>query len=225
MSVRHMMPGMLRDAFGFLFERDEWLVTVLIGGVLTLTGVVLLVPLLPLLGYHVRVLRAATADSDKPPTFQNWVTLSKQGSESLLVVIGYLILPGLLLENALTFSVGVREPLQAARVQIVNVPVFVAGVVLTLVALYLLPIALTHFAVEQRVRAAGDLSTILPAAATTEYATSLATVLAILVVVTIIAVPLSAIIVGIFVAFVGHVAVAYLLGQFYSTSVSGASPE
>ena len=61
---------MLGDALSFPRNDDDWLETVLIGGVLSILGV-LVVPAILVNGYLLRVLEAAVADEETPPRFED----------------------------------------------------------------------------------------------------------------------------------------------------------
>ncbi|MFB6255117.1 MAG: DUF4013 domain-containing protein [Haloplanus sp.] len=71
---------------------DDWIKTVLIGGVLTLLSV-LIVPAFLLYGYVVRALRAGIDNADEPPVFDDWGTLLKEGVMAVVVVIVYQLIP------------------------------------------------------------------------------------------------------------------------------------
>ncbi|MDR9432115.1 MAG: DUF4013 domain-containing protein, partial [Natronomonas sp.] len=73
-------------------ERDDWLKTLLIGGVLLLLGA-LVVPLFVVYGYLVRTIRESIAGEPKPPAFDGWGELLVDGVQAWIVSLVYLIFP------------------------------------------------------------------------------------------------------------------------------------
>lgn len=69
-------------------QSDEWIKTVLIGGVLTLLAA-LIVPAFLLYGYLLRVLRAGIAEDEEPPVFDEWGRLLREGVVAFVIVILY----------------------------------------------------------------------------------------------------------------------------------------
>lgn len=59
---------MIRDALDYPRAGDDWTGTVLIDGILSLLGV-LVVPTILVVGYLVRVLRRTMHGDDRPPAF------------------------------------------------------------------------------------------------------------------------------------------------------------
>ncbi|MEF8757703.1 MAG: DUF4013 domain-containing protein, partial [Halobacteriales archaeon] len=52
-------------------ESDDWIKTVLIGGLATIFSFLIL-PIFLVTGYLVRALRAGMEDASEPPTFDDW---------------------------------------------------------------------------------------------------------------------------------------------------------
>ncbi|MEF8856268.1 MAG: DUF4013 domain-containing protein, partial [Haloplanus sp.] len=71
---------------------DDWVKTVLIGGVLTLLSV-FIVPAFLVYGYVLRVLRAGMAGEEEPPVFDDWGTLLREGVLAFVVVLVYQLIP------------------------------------------------------------------------------------------------------------------------------------
>jgi hypothetical protein len=65
---------MLTEALEFPFESDDWLQTVLIGGVLPLLSFLIL-PGILVNGYLLRAVRAGVQGDETPPKFGDWTDL------------------------------------------------------------------------------------------------------------------------------------------------------
>jgi hypothetical protein len=73
-------------------ESDDWVVTILIGTVLTLVSF-LLIPIFLLYGYLVRVLRAGMTDAPEPPVFDDWGSLFVEGLVATVIIFVYQLIP------------------------------------------------------------------------------------------------------------------------------------
>jgi hypothetical protein len=73
-------------------ESDDWIVTVLIGGIATLLSIFIL-PIFVVTGYMVRAIRAGMDGADEPPVFDDWGTLLKEGVVAAVINIVYQIIP------------------------------------------------------------------------------------------------------------------------------------
>lgn len=73
-------------------ESDDWIATVLIGG-LALLFSFLIVPLFAVAGYGVRVIRAGMDDADEPPVFDEWGELLREGFVASVIGFVYQIPP------------------------------------------------------------------------------------------------------------------------------------
>ena len=81
---------MLSDALSFPTDSDDWLPTLLIGGVLTLLSPLLL-PSLVVYGYLARVMRRGAAGENRSPSFTDWGSLFGDGVMLFVVTLGYLL--------------------------------------------------------------------------------------------------------------------------------------
>lgn len=73
-------------------KSDDWYVTVLIGGVLTVLGI-LIIPLFLVYGYVIRVMRSRMAREDELPEFDDWGTLLVDGVKAWVIGMVYLLIP------------------------------------------------------------------------------------------------------------------------------------
>lgn len=224
---------MLSDALSFPRRGDDWLPTLLVGGVLTLLGVLIL-PAIIVQGYLVRVLAAAANNERTPPSFTEWGRLFVDGLKLLVVniVYGLLVIVPLV---AVLVPVAVVSPTSPVPVEPGTTPtpptpgsgtalVLLAGLLVVLLAAlvlsYVLPAALAHFAMEGQLRAAFDIPTILSGALTTEYAVAWLLALVVGLVGGLVGSVLSAVVVGVFVLFYVQVSFYYLLGRGFARGLS-----
>ncbi|WP_224449167.1 DUF4013 domain-containing protein [Haloprofundus salilacus] len=71
---------------------DDWVKTLLVGGVLSLAGVVL-IPLFFVLGYYLRVARRSMRGDETPPSLTDWGTLFVDGVKAAVVLVVYQLVP------------------------------------------------------------------------------------------------------------------------------------
>lgn len=195
---------MIGDAISYPTQHDDWLKIILIGGLLSIVSAI---PVLGIVGsilisgYFVRVLRSAGRDEETPPVFDEWGELLIDGIKYIGISLIYFLIP-----TVISFIL-------LAILGFDSIVGLLFMVVLMLVIMYLLPAALTNFALTDSVDAAFDLSAITDAAFTSEY--FVAIVLAILVglVLGIIGSILSIVLVGIAVLFYMNIVVHYIFGQ------------
>lgn len=83
---------MIEDAFTYPTENENWVQTVVIGGILTVLGV-LIVPMFAVQGYVLRVIRATIAGESEPPVFEDWGDLFVEGFQAWLIGIIYMLVP------------------------------------------------------------------------------------------------------------------------------------
>jgi hypothetical protein len=199
---------------------DDWIKTVLIGGVLTLLSV-LIVPAFFVYGYVVRVLRAGIDDAEEPPVFDDWGTLLKEGVIAFVIVIVYQLIP------LLVFAVTVGGSLAAigtgsdagAGAGIVGLLGGLAlFTVLALVFGYVTLIGLANYAHVGTFGSAFDVDVIRSVATDGAYAIPWLYGVGILIAAAVVAgllniVPVLGAIVGVFVTFYGQVAAAWVWGR------------
>lgn len=199
---------MLGDALSFPRSSDDWLPTLLIGGVLSALSF-LVVPVFLVQGYFVRVLRAAANDEMEAPSFTDWGGLFLDGLKLFVVNIAYslvLAVPYFALIFAIGFGSDGGPGVLAA---VLGLLVFV----LALVVGYFIPAAFTNFAIEGDFGAAFDFGTIKSGAFTSDYATAWLLAIVVGVAGGLVGAALSIVVVGIFILFYVQVMVYYLFGR------------
>lgn len=160
------------DAVTYPMERDEWLKTVLIGGVLTWLGF-LLVPLFFVYGYLVRTIRASLRDDPEPPAFEEWGELLVDGLQAWIIGLVYLLVPLIVASVTIGGSIATMATGSDAAVATgFGSMLFglVVSLVLTLAFGYVAVAALVNFAREDRFGAAFDFGLIKTVALDREYA-------------------------------------------------------
>ncbi|MFB6157101.1 MAG: DUF4013 domain-containing protein [Haloferacaceae archaeon] len=209
---------MLEDSLEFPLTADDWIQTVVIGGVLSFLGFLVL-PAVVIQGYLLRTVRAA-AEGDPAPSFTDWGELLVDGLR--LFVLQFVVGVAVLVPFAVVFGFagffgGVLGS-EAVAGAVALLGVLVVGV-LALVAGYLLPAAVANFAVEDSMAAAFDVGTLLDGALTSDYA--MAWLLAIVVGLFggLLGSALSVVLVGVFVLFYVQVVTYYLFGRGFAAGL------
>lgn len=216
---------MIQDALRYPQTGDDWTRTVLIGGILSLLGA-LVVPTVLVLGYLVRVLDRTMHGDDRPPVFDDWGDLLVDGAKAFVITIAYGFVP-IVVSTAvvagviLPFSVVEGPGAGGATAGGVGLAVLIVGGLLAfvsaLLALYVVPAAIAAFAETGRIGAAFSISRLRPALFSGTYATAWVMAFAVLVGAGLLAGALNAIpvigfVIGGFVGFYAAVAAYYLVG-------------
>ncbi|WP_135852819.1 DUF4013 domain-containing protein [Halorussus salinus] len=195
---------MFETALKYLVDSDDGTETILVGGLLTLFGW-LLIPAVFVAGYLQRVLARTTAE-ESAPSFEDWSDLFAEGLKAIAVVLAYVALPAVLL-TAVVASLAivsvettvvesdagvptdpsvVAEPVTNVGPDLLSVAVVFGGLALAgisaLVAWYVLPAALARLAVEGRLGAAFQFRRLWGVVTTNSYATGWLVALVVLVV-------------------------------------------
>lgn len=208
-------------------KSDDWLVTVVIGTVLTLLSF-LLIPAFLLYGYLVRVLRAGMDDAPEPPVFDDWGSLFVEGLVATVILFVYQLIPIVVFVVTVGGSIGAMATGTEAGAGL-GVAGFFGGFVLsTVLALvfgYVGLIAVANYAREGGIGAGFDFGVIVDVATDTAYAVPWAIGVVLLVVASLVA---SIPILGQAVLFYALIVAMKLVGQGYAAArgTSGAtSPE
>lgn len=148
----------ISDAVTYPMESENWLTTVVIGGILVLLGF-LLIPLFLAYGYIVRAIRERLAGASEPPTFGDWGTLFVEGLQAWIIGLIYMIIPVLVgavtVGGAITAMATGTEAGVAAGLGGMFVG-FAVTFVLALLFGYVAVAAVVNFAREERFGAAFD---------------------------------------------------------------------
>lgn len=215
---------MLEDGLSYPF-RGEWVGRILIGGVLSFFSF-LFIPLLPLNGYFVNVLRDTARGNDDPPEFTDWGSLFVKGIGALLIVLAYAIVPMLVYGAIVTTFLGVGAAIGG------DAGGFFAGfgflsllllIPVLLFVYYLIPAALTNFALEGTVGAGFDFGTIGDVVFTTDYLLAVLLPIVVAVILWMATFVLAITVIGLlflpFLQFYGQMAVFRMFGRaFHSVS-------
>jgi hypothetical protein len=226
---------MLSDALSFPRRGDDWLSTLLVGGILTFLAFLVL-PVFVLQGYLVRVLDAAARRERTPPSFTQWGALFVDGLKMFVVNLVYglfvlvplalllggllVIVPGEPMSMEGTGATPPPPPTGSGGGVLVVVLLFALVVVVGLLLAYLLPAALANFAIEGSLGSAFALRTIASGAFTGEYAVAWVLAVVVGIVGGLLGSALSAVVVGVFVLFYVQVVFYYLVGRGFAAGLS-----
>jgi hypothetical protein len=217
---------MIQEALEYPRTGDNWTRTVLIGGILSLLGV-LVVPTILVLGYLVRVLERTMRGDDHPPTFDEWGDLFVDGLKAAAITFAYGLVPAavaaaVVAGGILSFSVVGGSGAGSATAGGVGVAVVIVGSLLAfalgLLAVYVVPAAIAAFAETDRIGSAFSIADLRPVLTSGTYATAWVTAFAIVVGAGLLAGALNAIpvigfVIGGFVGFYAAVAAYYVVGH------------
>ena len=161
---------MLDESLSYPHRSGSWR-TVLTGGLLTVFGF-LIVPAFIVSGYLLRVLRSAALDEEVAPQFEDWGGLLVDGLKAVGIGLVYFIVPYVVVVVTVFGSIFAASGNDGSGTAVVVLLALVGlvGFVLMFVAAYVLPVALTNFALEERVGAAFAFRKIATAAFSREYA-------------------------------------------------------
>lgn len=162
----------LQQSITYPMEREDWLKTLLIGGVLLFLSV-LIVPLLIVYGYLVRAIRGSLSEATEPPAFDEWGTLLVEGVTAWIISLVYMLVPLLVAGftiggSIMAFATG-TEAGAAAGAGGLWLGLSVSAL-LALVFGYLAAIAIVNFAREEQFAAGFDFDVIRKVAVDREFA-------------------------------------------------------
>ena len=218
---------MLEDALRYPLENDDRVSTLLIGGVLLVLSVLIL-PAFVLQGYLVRVLHSAAAGEAEAPSFTDWGSLFVDGLKLLVInlVVGLVIAVPFVVVSVVVFggAAFLRDGASGAgaAVGLVGVLLFTLAGLFAIVVSYFMPAMFTNFAVEGRLGAAFDLSTVRSVAFTTDYLVTVLLAVVVGGVISAVGGPLALVLVGVPVLFYGQVVTYYLFGRGYAEGRTAA---
>ena len=160
---------MFQDAIDSVTDSDDATRTLLLGGLLSLFGFLVL-PLVPVAGYLLGVLDR-TSEGETVPAFEDWGELSVDGLKAIAVTVVYGLVPAVL---AVLLFLGGAAALASGRNVTGGLTLFVGVVVAVVTSLavwYVLPAALVRLATEKRVGAAFEFGELSPVLRSGKYAT------------------------------------------------------
>lgn len=167
---------MITESLNYLRESDDWVKTLLIGGVLGLLSV-LLVPVFVTYGYLMRVLRIRMEGDDDVPAFDGWSEMTVDGFKAFAISFVYGIVPTVLASVFVVAGVfGLAGAGDSGVIAGIGGVTLLFGallaVVLGLVALYVTPAALANYAETDRMSAAFAFGQLRPVLTSGTYLTA-----------------------------------------------------
>lgn len=221
---------MLEEGLSYPFKGENALGRNLIGGLLVAFSF-FIIPGLAHYGYLVQVLRETVSGREEPPHFEDWGELIVNGIKMLVISIIYGIVPFAIAFGILLFG-GILGGAAGgdtgggiiAGFGLLGILVFfLASVVL----LYVLPAALTNFAVEDEFGAAFDFDTIGTVLTSSEYVIAWLLPIVVYLIVYVINLVLLITVIGIllipWVSFYASVVIFQMFGQAYGKALEAES--
>ena len=213
---------MISESINYLRNGEDWVKTVLIGGVLGLLSI-LIIPTFLVIGYLLRVVRATMRGDEEPPEFDEWGDMAVDGLKGFAIVFVYALVPAII---ALVFGfagligiiAGGGSDVAGAFGGIVTLLGLLVAFVLSIAAAYLIPAALANYAETDRMGAAFEFGELRPILVSGKYATAWLMAFVVLFAASIVVgilnvVPILGFVVGAFVTFYASVAAYYIIGK------------
>jgi hypothetical protein len=210
---------MITASLTYLRESDGWVKTVVLGGLLTLLGF-LVVPTVLVAGYLVRVLRGTMHGDGTPPKFDDWGDLAGDGVRAFAIAVVYGLVPALLVAVTAGLATAAAGPGPRSGL-VVGAVGLVGGLLalaLGLLAAYVVPAAVANYAEQGSIRSGFAVGDLRPVLTSGTYATAWVTGFAIILGAGLVAavlnvVPLLGTVVGAFVSFYAITAAYYVVGH------------
>lgn len=210
--------------------RGEWPKRTLIGGLLFMFSFLLL-PAFPALGYLVSVLETTVAGEDEPPAFDDWGDLFISGLVGTVIAIIYSVVPFIVFGGIAALlggaggAVGGQGGSALAGLGIVTA---LFSIPVVFLVYYMVPAALTNYAIEGRFGAAFAFGSLKPVLLSGEYLVAVFLPLVVAVLLWVVTFILNITVVGLilvpFLQFYGQVAVFRMFGTAFK-SVARQSPD
>ncbi|AXG11211.1 DUF4013 domain-containing protein [Haloplanus rubicundus] len=210
---------MITESLTYLRESDGWVKTVVVGGLLTLLGF-LVVPTVLVAGYLVRVLRGTMHGDETAPQFDDWGNLAGDGLRAFAIALVYGLVPAVLVAVTAGLAAAVAGPGPRSGL-VVGAVSLVGGLLalaLGLLAAYIIPAAVANYAEQGSIRSGFAVDDLRPVLTSGTYATAWVTGFAIILGAGLVAavlnvVPLLGTVVGAFVSFYAITAAYYVVGH------------
>lgn len=223
---------MLEDGLSYP-ARGDWIGRILIGTVLGFLSF-LLIPAFLVMGYLIRVLEKTVAGDDEPPEFGDWGDLLVKGIVATIIALVYAIIPTALYSIVVMTLVGGGAVLGGdggGLLAGLGIMTLLAYIPLMFLILYLVPAALTNYAVEGSIGAAFDVGTIKPVVLSMDYLLAMLMPVVVAIALNIVATVLAITVVGLllvpFLYFYTYVAVFRMYGLAFAntsqTAVGGST--
>lgn len=223
----------IETAVMYPMESEDWVKTILIGGILSLLSF-LIIPAILLYGYIIQLIRARFEGQSEPLAFDDWGSLFTDGIQAVAIGIIYLLIPaivgfvtvgGSLLAIATGTRTGAATGLGGLVVG------FGITTVLSLVFGYIAVAALLNFADKGEFSAGFDFGIIKSLVLSSDYAIAWVAAIAVFFIASVIsgvlnAIPLLGAIVSAFIFFYAQMVAAYLwAGGFVDVKGTPSSPD
>lgn len=209
---------MIEGAFTYPTDRDDWIKNLLIGGVLTFLGF-LLIPLFVVYGYMVRSIRDSIEGEPEPPAFDDWGTLLVEGLQAWLIGLVYMLVPLIVAMVTVGGSIAAMATGSRAGTGVGMAGLFgglALSAVLALVFGYVAVAAIVNFAHEGRFGAGFDVGRLREIALDADYAIAwVVSIVGFIVAGVVGSIPVIGFVLGPFVAFYAAVVAARLWAGGY----------
>ncbi|KAB1188201.1 MULTISPECIES: DUF4013 domain-containing protein [Haloferax] len=212
---------MLSESINYLRNGEDWVKTVLIGGVLGLLSF-LIIPSFIVIGYLLRVVRTTMRGDERPPEFDDWGDMLIDGLKGFAIMFVYALIPlaifiAFAFIGALGAVAGGGSDAAGVFGGLVGLLGLLVAFVLGILAAYLIPAALANYAETDRMGAAFEFGELRPILTSGKYATAWLTAFVVLFAASLIVgilniIPLLGFVVGAFVTFYAAVAAYYIIG-------------
>lgn len=218
---------MLEDGLSYPLK-GEWLGRILIGGGLSFFSFLLL-PILPVLGYTLRVIEKTVQGEAEPPEWEDWGDLTVDGLKVMIVGFIYSIVPIIVIMGLGSVIVGIGGAAGDSGGGIIagfGLMMFLLFIPVMLIVYYILPAALGNMATEGSLGAAFDFGAIKPVVLSAEYFVAVLMPIVIMVLLNVVTFFLAITVIGYvfvpFLSFYGQVAIFRMFGTaFAETSGKG----
>lgn len=218
----------INDALTYPTEHDEWIQTVLIGGILLLFGFLLL-PLFLVYGYIIRVIQHRLDGDPEPPTFGEWEDLFIDGIKTFIIGLVYMLIPAavgafMVGGSIATMATGTRSGAAAGMAGLALG--MLVTFALSLVFGYVAAAAIVNFANEERIGAAFDFTTLKTIALSRDYGIAWGLSIVVLVAANVVVgvlnvIPFLGFVIGVFVIFYAQIVAAHLWVDGYNDALDG----
>ncbi|WP_348610135.1 DUF4013 domain-containing protein [Halobaculum rarum] len=218
---------MLEDALGYPLRTDDRVATLIVGGALIVASVFVL-PAFVLQGYLVRVLRSAASGEREAPSFTDWGKLFVDGVKLVVVQAAYgLVISIPIVAAVASFFLGGVTGSEAgiAAFGTVSLLLLLLAALLSILVAYVLPAAMTNFALAGELSAAFDVEALREAALSGRYLVGVLFGVVLGGVINIVASPFALILIGIPGLFYGQVVAHYCFGRGFAEATDAVDGE
>jgi hypothetical protein len=220
---------MLEDGFSYPV-RGDWIGRMIIGGVLGFFSFLIL-PAIILYGYFVEVLRTTARGEDEAPTFSDWGEMIKDGFIGIVISVAYAIIPFVIIGGISTVFLSGGAALGGdgggalAGLGFISLLLLIP---LVFVIYYIVPAAITAYAIEDQIGAAFSFSILKPILLSGSYFIAVLAPILVAVVIWIATSVLAITIIGLllvpFLQFYGQVAIFRMFGLAYRDVAKNSTP-